>query len=75
VGYDPESQTLEVEFKRKGEVPGGVYQYFDVEPEQYKAFMEAESLGKHFGTSIKGKYRFAKVVPEPSAEEAKGVDA
>jgi KTSC domain len=75
VGYDPESRVLEVEFKRKGEAPGGVYDYFDVEPEQHQAFMEAESLGKHFGTSIRGKYRFAKVVPEPPAEAAKGVDA
>ena len=71
VGYDPESQTLEIEFKRKGEAPGGVYQYFDVEPEQHKTFMEAESLGKHFGTHIRGKFKFIKV-EEKQTDESVG---
>jgi hypothetical protein len=61
VGYDSELQVLEIEFKRKGDAPGGVYQYFDVEPEQHQAFMQAESIGSHFGKHIRGKFKFTKI--------------
>lgn len=70
VGYDTESQILEVEFAK-----GGVYRYFDVEPETHAGLLRAESLGRHFGQNIRGKFRTEKVVPEPPAEAAKGVDA
>jgi hypothetical protein len=62
VGHDPESRILEVAFKN-----GGVYQYFEVAPEAHKAFVSAESLGRHFREHIRGKYRFAKVEPEAAA--------
>lgn len=65
VGYDAETEVLEVEFK------SGVYRYYDVPPEEYAKFTEAESLGRHMGTHIRGKYRTEKVAPEPPAEEGK----
>ena len=56
IGYDSDSQTLEVEFHS-----GGVYQYFDVPQHVYDAFISADSPGSYFAAHIKGKYRFSKV--------------
>lgn len=56
VGYDAENQILEIEFYH-----GGVYQYFDVPKEEYKALMEADSHGKYFAANIKGHYRDSKI--------------
>lgn len=57
VGYDPESQTLEIEFNK-----GGVYQYFGVPEHEYEALMGADSKGKYFSANIKsGGYSFAKL--------------
>jgi hypothetical protein len=43
IGYDPEPQILELEFRQTGQV----YQYFDVPAEEYAAFLQAESKGTH----------------------------
>jgi KTSC domain len=56
VGYDEATRTLEIEMAN-----GGVYQYQDVPPEAHQGFLQAESLGKHFQSSIRGSYRFVKV--------------
>ena len=56
VGYDAETETLEVEFKS-----GGVYQYNGVPAKAHKAFMGAESKGKYFHRKIKNDYSFKKV--------------
>jgi hypothetical protein len=58
IGYDPETQTLEIEFKR-----GGVYQYSDVPADVWEAFQAAESKGKFFHAEIKkgGGYEYTKV--------------
>jgi hypothetical protein len=48
IGYDPESLTLEVEFKN-----GTVCQYTDVPPGEYEAFMYAESKGSYLHSNIK----------------------
>jgi hypothetical protein len=56
VGYEPESETLEVMFKH-----GGVYQYYNFPQFMYDRFLEAPSLGKFFNAEIKGKYPEAKV--------------
>ena len=56
VGYDPDSQTLEVEF-----LHSGVYQYFDVPSSVYEEFMRAGSVGQYLDQNIKGRYRYAKV--------------
>lgn len=58
IGYDPISQTLEVEFtptKKQtaaGE-PGSIYQYSDVAPGDAARLTEAESIGSHFIKVIK----------------------
>jgi hypothetical protein len=67
VGYDAETQVLEVEF-----TSGQVYQYQDVPPEKHKALLKAESLGRYFGQNIRGAHKFAKIEPEPPVKEAKG---
>lgn len=59
VGYDPASQTLAIQFKSKNG-PGSVYHYADVPPEQHAALVGAESIGKHFGQNIKGRYQHTK---------------
>lgn len=51
IGYDPESQTLEVEF-----TSGRVYQYKDVPPEVARAFLCASSKGRYFNGNIKNFY-------------------
>lgn len=56
VGFDEESFTLDVEFKR-----GGLYRYFDVSPEVFDDLLKAGSVGSFFGKEIKGKYRFEKL--------------
>lgn len=56
VGHDVGNSILEIEFKG-----GGIYQYFEVPPEIHAGFLDAGSVGKHFGANVKGKFRFAKV--------------
>ena len=43
VGYDPDLETLEVQFKS-----GGIYQYFNVPAFMYERLMSANSLGRFF---------------------------
>jgi hypothetical protein len=56
IGYDVDSQTLEIEF-----LNGGVYQYFDVPQHIYNELMNAGSHGQYLAQNIKGVYRFSKV--------------
>jgi hypothetical protein len=56
VGYDADSSTLEVEFKK-----GGVYQYYDVPGHVYEDFISAESLGSYLHHSIKGVFSVSRV--------------
>ena len=57
IGYDAETNTLELEFKEHS----GVWQYFNIKPSFYKKFRNSESLGNFFVTRIKGKYAEKKV--------------
>lgn len=66
IGYDPETQTLAVTFTRG---TGAVYHYPGVTPEQHDAFMQAESIGKHFGQHIKD-LPFEKFAADPEPEKA-----
>lgn len=50
IGYDPETKTLAVRFKRG---PGALYHYADVSPETHAAFVFADSIGTYFGQHIK----------------------
>ena len=56
IGYDAQAGVLEVEF-----LNGGVYQYFQVDPQIYKAFLTAASKGKFLHRVLKGSYSFKKV--------------
>jgi KTSC domain-containing protein len=56
IGYDLDSETLEIEF-----LNGGVYQYFDVQQRVHEELMNAGSHGKYLAANIKGVYRYSKV--------------
>lgn len=56
IGYDEKDKTLEIIFSN-----GSHYSYSDVDTEAYKKLAGAESMGKHFFSNIKGKYKFKKV--------------
>lgn len=56
IGYDQETQTLQVEF-----IKGSIYQYFDVPQAVYEEFINAESKGRYLAQQIKGNYRYARV--------------
>jgi hypothetical protein len=48
VGYEIETSTLEIEFKKSG-----IYQYFGVPQEIYEGLMAAGSKGQYFDQQIK----------------------
>lgn len=56
IGYDEDSETLEIEF-----LNGGTYQYFDVPIGVHEELMAADSHGKYLSVNIKGVYRYSKV--------------
>ncbi|MBX8483795.1 KTSC domain-containing protein [Pseudomonas cichorii] len=56
VGYDEDSETLEVEFTN-----GTLYQYFDVPQGVYNGLVNADSVGGYLARNIKGVYRYSRV--------------
>ena len=56
IGYDPVSETLEVEFKKTG-----VYQYYNVPESVYTNFMDAPSKGVFLNANIKNSYPYSRV--------------
>jgi hypothetical protein len=56
VGYEPTSQTLEVEF-----AGGAVYQYYNVPQSIYEEFVAAASKGRFFASQIKDRFPYARV--------------
>ena len=56
IGYDADSETLEVEFRTDG-----VYQYHGVPASVYREFMEADSKGRFLNLRIKEVYPFTRV--------------
>ena len=63
VGYDQQNHTLAVRFKSKAG-KGSLYHYKGVMPEHWTDLCQCESLGKHFGACIKGKFDFEKIVED-----------
>lgn len=55
-GYDPESETLEIEFHN-----GAVYQYYNVSAHLYEQFQSAPSKGQFFSMYIKNAVPFSRV--------------
>ncbi|MFK5982245.1 MAG: KTSC domain-containing protein [Flavobacteriaceae bacterium] len=56
IGYDVESQTLEIEF-----LNNSFYQYFDVPEHHFTGIMQADSHGRYLSQNIKGVYRYSKL--------------
>lgn len=56
IGYDEDSQTLEVQF-----LDGSIYQYFDLPSHLNEGLMNASSHGQYLAQNIKGVYRYSKV--------------
>ncbi len=56
IGYDPGTETLEVEFQN-----GGVYQYYNVPDPIHKQFMESGSKGQFLYTYIRNAYPYSRV--------------
>lgn len=56
VGYEPDSETLEVEFKKSG-----IYQYFNVPSFLHERLMMADSVGRFFNAEIKEAYAWSKM--------------
>lgn len=55
VGYDEDSQTLQVEFNN-----GGTYQYFDVPEAIFEGLRDADSVGQYLNQQVKGVYRYSR---------------
>jgi hypothetical protein len=56
IGYDADSQTLEVEFNN-----GSIYQYAGVSQYDHEGMINADSKGKYLNANIKGRYPFVKL--------------
>jgi hypothetical protein len=56
IGYDSETQTLEIEFVR-----GSVYQYSGVPEHEFQGLMSASSHGSYFHANIKDRYPYVKL--------------
>jgi len=56
VGYDPDVQSMEVEFH-----DGSVYLYEGISENVYEGLMSAQSVGKHFRDNIREEYEYYKL--------------
>lgn len=56
VGYDPQTQTLEVEFMN-----GTIYQYYGVPEQIYDQMMGEQSKGRFLNTYIRNQYPYSRV--------------
>lgn len=52
IGYDPDSETLEVEFSKTGKL----YHYLNVPSFMHERLMQANSVGTFFNAEIKNAY-------------------
>jgi len=52
IGYDPYTQTMEIEFYR-----GGVFRYFEVPSDIYSELMKAEAKGEYYRANIASRFR------------------
>jgi KTSC domain len=60
VGFAKEARILEIEFRT-----GVVYRYFAVPQSIFEEFKRAESKGRYFTQSIRGKYQFQRIEMAP----------
>jgi len=69
IGYNPATKELDLEFVNHSKTPRppSVYRYANVTPDDHTALMGAESIGKHFGATIKSqpeKFPFRRLTDE-----------
>lgn len=69
LGYESESQMLEIEFRG-----GKVYRYFDVEQEVYEGLLVAASMGRFFSNYIRNVYPCIQVEPAGPGAATPGGD-
>ena len=50
-GYDPDTNTMDVEF-----VSGRVYRYFMIPAETFEALTKADSAGRYFNETIRERF-------------------
>jgi hypothetical protein len=62
-GYEPSSNTLAIRLNS-----GRVYHYINVPADVAAEFAAAESIGRAYGSLIKGKYMHVAVLDEPATE-------
>ncbi|NMT33371.1 KTSC domain-containing protein [Stenotrophomonas maltophilia] len=73
IGHDADTNTLAIRFTRgygDKRDPGSLYHYANFSAEEFQAFKDAESIGKHFGAYIKPfpeKYPYHKVAEQQLA--------
>jgi hypothetical protein len=56
IGYDPDSETLEIEFSN-----GSIYQYFNVPSSLNEQLMVAPSKGQFLNVYIRNAYPYSRV--------------
>lgn len=56
VGYNPGSETLEVEFRN-----GNIYEYYNVPQFMHERLMQAGSVGTFFNAEIRSNYACSKI--------------
>jgi hypothetical protein len=56
IGYDPDSETLEIEFTN-----GSIYQYFNAPSGLYEQLMAASSKGQFLNVYIRNAYPYSRV--------------
>ncbi len=56
VAYDVDRQTLYLRFRT-----GDVYRYFEFGPDEYRAFLDAESHGRFFLAHIRNSFRYERL--------------
>lgn len=56
VGYDADSNTLEVEFNE-----GATYRYFDVPESVYRGLLSVDSHGSFYADNVKHSFEFERV--------------
>ena len=72
IGWEPETKELEVEFlPHKDGEPGRCYRYQNVEYEQYRDFLNAESVGHHFAVNIRACFEGRRIDSPKEKKDAK----
>ncbi len=56
VGYNPDNETLEVEFRN-----GTIYEYYNVPQFMHERLMQAASVGTFFNAELKNNYACSKI--------------